>query len=34
MKAADAIKIIEKDGWFLSRQKGSHKQYIPSKKDW
>ena len=27
MKAADAIKIIEKDGWFLSRQKGSHKQY-------
>ena len=27
MKVRDAIKIIEKDGWFLSRQKGSHKQY-------
>jgi len=27
MKVRDAIKIIEKDGWFLIRQKGSHKQY-------
>jgi predicted RNA binding protein YcfA (HicA-like mRNA interferase family) len=33
MKARDAIKIIEKDGWYLARQKGSHKQYKhPSKK--
>jgi len=33
MKAKDVIKIIEKDGWFLSRQKGSHKQYKhPNKK--
>lgn len=27
MKAKDVIKIIEKDGWLLARQKGSHKQY-------
>jgi len=27
MKARDVIKLIEKDGWFLVRQKGSHKQY-------
>ena len=27
MKARDAIKAIEKDGWYLVRQKGSHKQY-------
>ena len=27
MKALDVIKMIEKDGWFLVRQKGSHKQY-------
>jgi predicted RNA binding protein YcfA (HicA-like mRNA interferase family) len=27
MKARDVIKLIEKDGWYLSRQKGSHKQY-------
>ena len=33
MKARDAIKIIEKDGWYLVRQKGSHKQYKhPSRK--
>ena len=33
MKARDIIKIIEKDGWYLARQKGSHKQYKhPSKK--
>ena len=26
------IDIIEADGWFLSRQKGSHKQYKHSSK--
>ena len=27
MKARDVIKLIESDGWFLVRQKGSHKQF-------
>ena len=27
MKAKDVIRMIENDGWFLVRQKGSHKQY-------
>ncbi len=27
MKARAVIKLIEDDGWFLARQKGSHKQY-------
>jgi len=27
MTYKEIIKIIENDGWFLSRQKGSHKQY-------
>lgn len=27
MKVIDIIRLIEKDGWFLVRQKGSHKQY-------
>lgn len=27
MKAREVIKIIELDGWFLVRQRGSHKQY-------
>ena len=27
MKARDVIRMIEKDGWYLKRQKGSHKQY-------
>ena len=27
MKARDAISLIESDGWYLTRQKGSHKQY-------
>jgi predicted RNA binding protein YcfA (HicA-like mRNA interferase family) len=27
MKVGEIIKIIEKDGWYLVRQKGSHKQY-------
>lgn len=33
MKARDVIRIIENDGWYLARQKGSHKQYRhPTKK--
>lgn len=27
MKFKEIIKIIEKDGWFLSRQKGNHMQF-------
>lgn len=27
MKARDVIKMIEKDGWYLVRQRGSHKQF-------
>ena len=27
MKVSEIIKIIEKDGWMLVRQKGSHKQF-------
>ena len=27
MKARDVIKLLEREGWYLSRQKGSHKQY-------
>lgn len=27
MKAKDIVRLIEDDGWFLARQKGSHKQY-------
>ena len=27
MKARDAIRLIEPDGWYLTRQKGSHRQY-------
>jgi predicted RNA binding protein YcfA (HicA-like mRNA interferase family) len=32
MKARDTIRMIEKDGWYLVRQKGSHKQYKHSVK--
>ncbi len=33
MKARDIIKMIERDGWLLVRQKGSHRQYKhPTKK--
>jgi len=32
MKVRDAIKLIEKDGWRLVRQRGSHRQFKhPSK---
>ncbi len=27
MKVRDAIKMIEENGWFLIRTKGSHRQY-------
>lgn len=27
MKVKEVIKIIEEDGWYLARQKGSHRQY-------
>ena len=27
MKVREVIKLIEKDGWFMVRQKGSHRQY-------
>jgi len=27
MKFKELIAILEKDGWFLVRQKGSHQQY-------
>jgi predicted RNA binding protein YcfA (HicA-like mRNA interferase family) len=33
MKAREAIKIIEQDGWFMVRRKGSHRQYRHSKKN-
>jgi predicted RNA binding protein YcfA (HicA-like mRNA interferase family) len=33
MKTKELIKIIEKDGWYLVRTKGSHRQYKhPTKK--
>jgi predicted RNA binding protein YcfA (HicA-like mRNA interferase family) len=27
MKVVELIKLLESDGWYLSRQKGSHKQF-------
>jgi len=32
MKVKQIIKLIEKDGWYLVAQKGSHRQYKHSKK--
>lgn len=33
MKVREAIKLVEKDGWFLVRTRGSHRQYKhPDKK--
>jgi predicted RNA binding protein YcfA (HicA-like mRNA interferase family) len=32
MKVIELIKLIEKDGWYLARQKGSHRQYKHSYK--
>jgi predicted RNA binding protein YcfA (HicA-like mRNA interferase family) len=27
MKVRDVIKLLEQDGWFLDRTRGSHRQY-------
>ena len=27
MKVKEAIRMLEKDGWFIVRTKGSHRQY-------
>jgi predicted RNA binding protein YcfA (HicA-like mRNA interferase family) len=27
MKVRDIIKILERDGWYLARTRGSHRQY-------
>jgi predicted RNA binding protein YcfA (HicA-like mRNA interferase family) len=27
VKVKEVIKLIEQDGWYLARQKGSHQQY-------
>jgi predicted RNA binding protein YcfA (HicA-like mRNA interferase family) len=27
MKVTDLIRLIEKDGWYQARQKGSHRQF-------
>ena len=27
MKVRDVIKLLERDGWFLDRTRGSHRQY-------
>lgn len=32
MKVRDAIKLLEEDGWFLDRTRGSHRQYKHSTK--
>jgi predicted RNA binding protein YcfA (HicA-like mRNA interferase family) len=32
VKVKEAIKIVEKDGWFLVRTRGSHRQYKHSRK--
>jgi len=32
MKIREVIKMIEKDGWYLVRAKGSHRQYKHSSK--
>ncbi len=32
MKVKEIIKLIEKEGWILSRAKGSHRQYKHQKK--
>jgi len=28
MKVLDVIRLIENDGWRLTRQRGSHRQYV------
>jgi predicted RNA binding protein YcfA (HicA-like mRNA interferase family) len=33
MKVRDIIKIIEQDGWFMVRKRGSHRQFKHSQKN-
>ncbi|MDZ7880811.1 MAG: type II toxin-antitoxin system HicA family toxin [Saprospiraceae bacterium] len=33
MKVREIIKLIEDDGWYLARQKGSHRQYKHPEKE-
>ena len=33
MKVREIIKIIEQDGWFMVRSKGSHRQYKQREKE-
>ena len=32
MKVRDVLKLIEEDGWYLDRTRGSHRQYKHLKK--
>ena len=32
MKVREAIRLIERDGWYLDRTRGSHRQYKHSSK--
>ncbi|MEN6350518.1 MAG: type II toxin-antitoxin system HicA family toxin [Syntrophomonas sp.] len=32
MKVKDVIRLIQKDGWYLANQEGSHRQYKHSDK--
>ena len=32
MKIRDVVKLLDRDGWYLSRQRGSHRQYKHPKK--
>jgi len=32
MQVRDVIKLLEKDGWSLDRTRGSHRQFVHSKK--
>ena len=32
MRVKDVIKLLEKDGWYLARTKGSHRQFKHPKK--
>ena len=32
MKVRDVIKKLESEGWFIARQRGSHRQYKHAKK--
>lgn len=32
MKVTKVLKLLKKDGWYLARQKGSHRQFKHSEK--